>query len=99
MPEINISPVDDDAVLREVWNIENVGAKTELDDNQIATSTKLRTMADIFGNSVLDEHLVNFMIYQKSRARQSMKEFVDVVRAKREDFVDKGKGFFSSMLG
>ncbi|GAH06010.1 unnamed protein product, partial [marine sediment metagenome] len=30
---------------------------------------------------------------------RSMGEFVDVVKAKREDFVGKGKGFFSSMLG
>lgn len=99
MPEMNISALDEDAVLKEVWNTDNVGAKTELNDVQIKACSTLRTMAQVFGNSVLKSHLDEFMILQKSRNRKSMQEFVDVVRAKREDFVNKGKGFFGGMMG
>ena len=39
------------------------------------------------------------MTLQKSKDRKSMQEFVDVVRAKREDFVNKGKSWFNSLTG
>lgn len=99
MPEINVTPQDEDAVLREVWNIADVDAKTELNSEQIESINKLQTLGFLFNNSLVSRHINQFMILQKSKDRQSMKEFVDVVKAKREDFVNKGKGFFNSMLG
>lgn len=91
--------VDEDKVLKEVWNIDDIDAKTELDPFQIETINKLKTMAEIFNSSILDGHVNRFEILQKSKGRASMREFVDVVRAKREDFVQKGKGFFNNMMG
>jgi hypothetical protein len=99
MPEITVLPQDEDAVLKEVWNIADVEAKTELTDAQIEAVNKLQTLAIIFDDTLLRGHVNTFMVLQKSRNRKSMDEFVNVVRAKREDFVNKGKGFFSSMLG
>lgn len=100
MPDItNVNPYDEDAVLKEVWGLANVKAKTELSPEQIESVSKLMVMADIFDSRLLADHLTNFMALQKSKNRQSMKEFVDVVRARREDFVQKGQGFFKSMLG
>jgi len=40
----------------------------------------------------------NFMTLQKSRQRKSMEEFVSVVKAKRDDVMDKGKGFLTLCL-
>ncbi len=99
MPEIDINPTDEDAVLKEVWNTKEIEAKTELDDRQIEAINKLSTLATIFDNGLLKCHLKNFMTLQKSRQRKSMEEFVSVVKAKRDDVMDKGKGFFNSMFG
>ena len=99
MPEFVVNPTDDDAVLKEVWSKTDIETKTELTDQQIERVNKLLTLSDVFGNDALKEHLNKFMALQKSRNRSSMREFVDVVRARREDFVNKGQGFFKSMMG
>ncbi len=99
MPEMNFNPIDEDAVLKEVWNTNEIEAKTELNSKQIESINKLSTLGLLFGSALLKSHLDNFMTLQKSKDRKSMQEFVDVVKAKREDFVGQGKGFFSSMLG
>jgi len=101
MPDINtnIQGYDEDAVLKEVWSTDGIEAKTELDLHQIEQVNKLKTLSKILQNEILNEHVDTFMILMKSKNRQSMKEFTDVVRAKREDFVQKGSGFFKGMMG
>lgn len=99
MPEFEVTPFDEDAVLKEVWNTKDISAKTELNYKQIENANKLQTLSKIFNSGLLKGHLDDFMTLQKSKDRKSMEEFVSVVKAKREDFVGKGKGFFSSMLG
>jgi len=99
MPKIDVTPGDDDAVLREVWDTSEIEAKTDLNLLQIEQINKLSTMATVLQNSLLRGHLQNYMILLKSKERKSMAEFVAVVKAKREDFVEKGKGFFGSMFG
>ena len=94
-----LNPIDEDAVLKEVWNIKDIPAKTELNSEQIETVNKLKTMSKLFGNELLSAHVDQFLVLQKSKDRQSMREFVDVVKARREDFVNKGQGFFKSMMG
>jgi len=88
MPEFEINPIDENAHLKEVWNTENVEAKTELSSEQIERVNKLKSLAFIFGsNSLLNEHLTQFMILQKSKERKSMGEFVSVTKANNEDFM------------
>lgn len=99
MPTEILNPIDEDAVLKEVWNTDNIQAKTELTDAQISKVNRLETLGELFGSSILKGHVTNFMKLQKSRNRKSMAEFVDVVRAKREDFVNKGKSWFGSLMG
>ena len=99
MPDMNLTQVDDDAVLKEVWNKADIEAKTELTVAQIERVNKLHILAQMFHASVVTDLLENFMVLQKSKDRKSMEEFVNVVRAKRDDFVNQGKGFFSSMFG
>ena len=99
MPDLNITPPDEDAVLKEVWNTSDIEAKTELNDSQIESVNKLSTLATIFDSELLKSHLGNFMTLQKSRNRKSMEEFVSVVKAKREDMMGQGKNFMQKMLG
>jgi len=97
--ELNVTPPDEDAVLKEVWNTTDIEAKMELNSTQIESVNKLSTLSIIFDSELLKSHLKNFMTLQKSKDRKSMGEFVQVVKAKREDVIDKGKGFMRSMLG
>jgi len=99
MPELNITPPDEDAVLKEVWNTQGIEAKTELNSVQIESINKLSTLATIFDSELLKSHLNNFMTLQKSKDRKSMGEFVSVVKAKREDSDSQGRSFFNKMLG
>ena len=94
-----MTPIDEDAVLKEVWNIKDIEAKTELDFDRVEAINKLGTLAYAFNSGLLKNHLNAFMVLMKSHQRASMKEFTDVVRAKREDFVQKGKNFFGGMMG
>lgn len=99
MPDIEVSQLDEDAVLKEVWNTSEIEAKTELSVEQIESVNKLKTLSEIFGSELLDSHLRSFMTLQKSKERKSMDEFVNVVSSKRADVMNKGKGFFSQLLG
>ena len=99
MPDIShYNPIDENAILKEVWNTANIGAKTELDDYQIQSVNKLLSMSKLFGNLFLDDNINNFMILQKSRNRKSMGEFVEVVKKKFSDD-GMGGGFFNKMMG
>lgn len=99
MPSIQVNPIDEDAVLKEVWNTLEIEAKTDLSVKQIEDINKLKTMSVILQNSLLKKHLNDFMILLKSKERKSMGEFVNVVKAKREDFVQQGRGFMGKLLG
>ena len=99
MVELDTTPPDEDAVLKEVWNPDNIEVRTELTPLQIESINKLKLMSAIVDNQMLDMHLNNFMKLQKSKMRKSMEEFVSVVRAKREDLMGKGKSFFGNMMG
>ena len=99
MPEVNITPPDEDAVLKEVWSVQDIEAKTELNPKQIESINKLKTLGIVFDSELLQQHLKSFMTLQKSKNRKSMEEFVAVVKAKREDMMGQGKNFLSRMMG
>ena len=99
MPEFEVTPFDEDAVLKEVWNTDRIEAKTELNFQQIENANKLMTLGTIFNSGLLKEHLVTFMTLQKSKDRKSMDEFVSVVRAKKEDRMNAGGGVMQNLLG
>ena len=80
MPNIDVNPIDENQILREVWDTANVGSKTELSDQQIMAVNKLKSLSKLFGNAFLDDNLNYMMTLQKSRNRKSMSEFVDVVK-------------------
>lgn len=99
MPDFELMDTDEDKILKEVWSKEDIETKTELDSAQIMRINKLYSMSFILGSSFLKTHIENFLHLQKSKGRKSMEEFVNVVKAKREDFVNKGKSFFQNILG
>jgi len=99
MPEINFTPKEEDAILKEVWNVTDIESKTELNDPQIQSANKLKTLAVIFNSALLRDHLTDFMVLQKSRERKSMDEFVESIKAKRQDLMKQGGNFMNNLLG
>ena len=100
MPELEgLGALDENAILKEVWNTQEIGAKTELSDDQIANVNKLKAMSMFFGNAFLDNSINTFMVLQKSRNRKSMSEFVDVVKRKFEQGLSPNGGFMGKMFG
>ena len=98
MPEMNINAIDENDILRDIWNIKEVESKTELTPEQIQTINKLKTLSAIFDNELLGYHIKSFMVLQKSKNRQSMKEFVEVVKKKFSDDFNN-TGMFKKMMG
>ncbi len=92
------NPLDDDRA-SDVWNNEDVRAETELTTKQIEKVNKLRTLAKVFGSNILSMHLDDFLVLQKSKDRKSMGEFVAAIKSKRDDLMEKGKGFFNNLMG
>jgi hypothetical protein len=82
-----------ETIVREVWNTANIESKTELTDTQIEAVNKLLTSSYIFASPLLRSHLVTFMTLQKSKDRKSMTEFVEALRSKLDDRINKVKGF------
>ena len=98
MVETDVQIPDDDAILKEMFVDDNVRVRTQLNHMQVESVSKLETLAVIFNNPLLKQHLNNFMKLQKSLDRQSLKEFVEGLKGKHEA-LNKGKGFFNNMLG
>ena len=91
MPNLDdMNPLDENAILKEVWNIVDVDAKTELSDLQISSVNKLKSMSLLFGNEFLSNNLNSFMVLQKSRNRKSLSEFVDIVKKFKSDDIKFG---------
>ena len=82
-----------EAIVREVWNTSNIESKTELNEVQIEAINKLMTSSYIFASPLLRSHLLSFMKLQKSKNRQSMGEFVEALRSKKDELISKGKNF------
>jgi len=94
----HIQPVDDPyKIVKEVFDTKQVETKTELDSEQIKKVNLLKTMGFVFGNALLENHLDSFMALQKSKDRSSMREFVDALKSKKDELMDKAKTF--NLLG
>lgn len=91
---------DEDATIKTLWEVEGqLDAKTDLDAEQIPNLTKLDTFGFITGSGIVKYHMRNYLVKKLSKQRKSREEFVNSIKSKREDFVNKGKGFFGSMMG
>lgn len=99
MVTINAQENDPDKTLKEVFSIEEIESKTELTSKQIENVNKVLLMSQIFRSSLIYKTVNNFMILQKSKDRASMKEFVEGMRSKRDDYINQGKGFVNNMFG
>lgn len=100
MPEdLDFKPIDEDAIIREVHNIDQIEAKTELNITQIESVNRLQTLGYIFNNKIIELETNGFMVKLKSLGRASMKEFVESLRSKREDRTIKEGGFMSKLMG
>lgn len=97
MAEVNRPLVDPDKIVRDVHNLENISAKTELNIVQIESINKLNTLSFLFQSDFLYQHLKDFQVLQKSKDRKSMGEFVEALKSKKDELVSKAKSF--SLIG
>jgi hypothetical protein len=93
MPEMTKPLLDPDKIIKEVFSTEEIKPRTELNAVQVEAVNKLSTLASLFGSDLLRLHLDDFMTLQKSKDRKSMAEFVESLRSKKEDLVNKAKSF------
>jgi len=97
MSEITKPLIDPDKIVKEVFGLDQIESKTELNPAQIEAVSKLKTLSRLFGSEILDQHLDYFMVLQKSRNRKSMSEFVESLKSKKDELISKAKTF--SLLG
>lgn len=88
---------DPDKIVKEVWSINDIEAKTELNPKQIENVNKSLTLANLFGSELLNAHINNFLVLQKSKDRKSMGEFVESLRSKKNEILEKAKNL--SLMG
>ena len=91
MAEITKPLIDPDKIIKEVFDVSKIDAKTELTSQQIEIISKGLVFAEVFNIPLMKEHLKSFMVLQKSKDRKSMAEFVDSLRNKKEDFIKNSK--------
>lgn len=93
----DVSVLDEDAILREVFVVDDsnkttIESRTELTAVQIENINKAQVIARIFNSKLLVSYLNGFMIKQKSLNRKSLGEFVQIVKSRTEDILSKAKG-------
>jgi len=101
MPQFdNIETDDPDKILREVWEEgKDVTLRTQLNFDKVKSHSLAGTLAIIFHSPLLTNHLTDHKKLQISLDRKSRGEFVDSVKARRQDTLAQGSGFFKNMLG
>lgn len=95
MADVTRPMSDPDKIIKEVHNTDNIEAKTDLTSRQIESVNKLKTLSNLFGSDLLNSHVNDFLVLQKSKDRKSMGEFVEMGRNKLDDRIEKAKGKFN----
>jgi len=93
MAEITKPLSDPDSIVKRVWDTDDIDIKTDLSEIQIEKINKLDTLSHVFGSPILNQHLNEFMRLRKSKDRKSMGEFVDALRSKKAEILEKAKNF------
>jgi len=91
--------LEEDAILKEVWNVNNIEAKTDLNVVQIEGINKSSSFAYVFNNQFLKDTILQLLILQKSKDRKSMGEFVQAVQGKATRVVDRGRNYMNQLFG
>lgn len=89
MADVGKDLVDPDKILKEVFSKRNIETATDLQPEQTEAIAKIKLLAMCFNSSILKEHLQEYMALQKSKQRKSMGEFVEALRSKRQENIDK----------
>lgn len=97
MAEVTRDLHDPNKIMKDIHNTDHIEAKTELTSVQIESVSKLKTLSNLFGSNILDSHINDFLVLQKSKDRKSMSEFVEMGRNKLDERIEKAKGKFNFM--
>jgi len=98
MPIVNLDHSNPETLSKEVFNISGIEAKTDLTGLQIEAVSKLKTYARLTGLTMLDIHINEMLILNKSKDRASMREFVEALKSLKENTIQK-KGESFKLLG
>jgi len=93
MAEVTKPLLDPDRIVKEVWKVGDIPIRTELNIEQIRSVNLSTTLSMIFGSEFLDEHLKNFMTLQVSKDRKGRYEFVEALKSKKDELIEKSKTF------
>jgi hypothetical protein len=97
MAQVTRDLYDRDKIIRDVHDISEIRAKTDLTPTQIEAINKARTLGTLFGADIIKIHTDDHMTLLKSLDRKSMNEFVNMARNKLDDRLEKAKGNFRLM--
>jgi len=98
MPKVDTDHINPETLSKEVFNISGIEAKTELSGLQIEAVSRLKTYARLTGLTMLDIHIDEMLVLNKSKDRASMREFVEALKSLKENTIQK-KGADFKLLG
>ena len=83
--ELVLSEVADDGAgkeLQELFSDDNIEKKADINARQVMALAKAKTFADRYNNQILNDFIINYIVYSVSKDRKGRKEFVESFKAK-----------------
>jgi len=89
MDDFNLREIDENAIFKEPFVIDNVDVRTRLHKSQVENVNKAQSIGIIFNNNFLLSYLDGFMVKQKSLNGSSLREFLEAFKSRFQDLRDK----------
>ncbi len=83
--ELVLSEVADEGTgkeLQELFSNDNIEKKGDINARQVMALARAKTFAERYNNKVLNDFIINYIVYSVSKDRKGRKEFVESFKAK-----------------
>lgn len=83
--ELVLSEVADEGAgkeLQELFSNDNIEKKADINARQVMALARAKTFAERYNNKVLNDFIINYIVYSVSKDRKGRKEFVESFKAK-----------------
>jgi len=82
--EIKTDNINNDLVMireliKEVFNVDNIDIRSDLNDKEIILIAQLKVYADVFNDGLVKSFITNYLRAKLSKKRKSRSELVDVI--------------------
>jgi len=74
------SQIKDEKESKEIFNVKDIKARTDINDNEISVISRLLFLCDDLELTNLRQAVNNFMILRLSKSRKSRKEFIESLK-------------------